>query len=83
MYYQASCRVATPYTVRTEDNSRIIAGGEYRVTRKVVPVDTEYHDVQCHTFPSTLPDTRYRINLEKNLDQISIKDLCLTYEKAE
>lgn len=83
MYYQASCRVATPYTVRTEDGSSIIAGGEYQVTQKVIPVDTEFHDMHCHVFPDTKAGVRYRINLEKDYEQISIKDLCLVYEPAE
>lgn len=82
MYYQASCRVAVPYTVRTEDGSQIIKGGEYALTSKVVPVDTEYHDVHTHIFPQTSAGERYRINLEEDYGQISIKDLCLVYEIA-
>lgn len=83
LYIQSSCSVAMPYTIRTADGDKIIEGGEYSVTRKVMPVDTEYHDVHAHIFPSTVAGERYRINLEEEFCQISIKDLCLIYEKVE
>lgn len=83
MYYQASCNVATPYTVRTADGATVISGGEYSQTSKAIPTDTEWHDVHEHIFPFTTAGERYRINLEKSYEQISIKDLCLVYEKAE
>lgn len=80
MYYEASCRVMTPYTVRTEDGSSIIDGGEYTQTRQVVPIDSNHHDMHVHNFPSTVPGERYRLNLEETFRMISIKDLCLVYE---
>ncbi len=80
MYYEASCRVKTTYTVRTEDGSSIIAGGEYSETNQVVPVDTNHHDMHVHNFPSTAVGERYRLNLEETFRMISIKDLCLVYE---
>ena len=80
MYYEASCRTATPYTVRTEDGSAIIEGGEYSTTKVVVPVEGNHHDMHVHSFPSTLPGERYRLNLEETFRMISIKDLCLVYE---
>ena len=83
MYYQASCNVAVPYTVRTADGASVIAGGEFSQTKKVIPTDTEWHDIHEHTFPTTEAGERYRINLEKSYEQISIKDLCLVYEKSE
>lgn len=83
MYYQASCNVAVPYTIRTADGASVIAGGEFSQTKKVIPTDTEWHDVHEHVFPNTKAGERYRINLEKSYEQISIKDLCLVYEKSE
>lgn len=81
MYYEASCRLRVPYTVRTEDGSSIIKGGEFSETKKVVPVNTNHHDVHTHVFPSTEAGARYRLNLEEDYYGISIKDLCLVYEK--
>lgn len=82
MYYEASCRVATPYTIRTEDGERIIPGGELTVTSKAIPNDREHHDMHVHVFPDTEAGARYRLNLEETLMQISLKDLCLIYEKV-
>ena len=83
MYYEASCRASNPYTVRTEDGSVVIKGGEYSFTKKVVPVDTNHHDMHVHIFPDTEPGARYRLNLEEDYRFISIKDLCLVYDKME
>ena len=80
MYYEASCRTATPYTVRTEDGSAVIKGGEYSKTKVVVPIEGNHHDMHVHSFPSTQPGERYRLNLEETFRMISIKDLCLVYE---
>ena len=80
MYYEASCRAVTPYTVRTEDGTTIIEGGEFTETRQVVPVTSNHHDMHIHTFPSTVAGERYRLNLEGSFRMISIKDLCLVYE---
>lgn len=80
MYYEATCRAVTPYTVRTEDGSAVIKGGEYSVTKMVVPVEGNHHDMHVHSFPSTQPGERYRLNLEETFRMISIKDLCLIYE---
>ena len=83
MYYEASCRASNPYTVRTEDGSEVIKGGEYSFTKKVVPVDTNHHDMHVHIFPDTEPGVRYRLNLEEDYRFISIKDLCLVYDKID
>jgi len=80
MYYEASCKAATPYTVRSEEGD-IVKGGEYSITRQVVPLSGEHHDVHEHHFPETLPGERYRLSLEEDLRFISIKELCLVYEK--
>jgi hypothetical protein len=80
MYYEATCRAATPYTVRNEDGSAIIEGGEYTTTKVVMPIEGNHHDMHVHTFPSTQPGERYRLNLEETFRMISIKDLCLVYE---
>ena len=80
MYYEASCKAVTPYTVRTEEGD-IIKGGEYSVTKQVFPLTSEHHDVHVHQFPETLPGERYRLTLEEDLRFISIKELCLVYEK--
>ena len=80
MYYEASCKVSTPYTVRTEEGS-ILSGGEYSVTRQVVPLTSEHHDVHEHHFSGTLAGERCRLTLEEDLRFISIKELCLVYEK--
>lgn len=79
MYYEASCKVATPYTVRL-DAGDVITGGEYTVTRQVVPLTTEHHDVHVHQFPETLAGEHYRLTLEEDFRYISIKELCLVYE---
>lgn len=80
MYYEASCKASTPYTVRSEEGD-IVKGGEYSVTRQVTPLTVEHHDVHEHHFPETLPGERYRLSLEEDLRFISIKELCLVYEK--
>ena len=80
MYYEASCKVATPYTVRTEEGD-ILKGGEYSVTKQVFPITSEHHDIHVHHFSETLPGERYRLTLEEDLRFISIKELCLVYEK--
>ncbi|MBQ9891804.1 MAG: BACON domain-containing protein [Bacteroidales bacterium] len=79
MYYEASCKGGNPYTVRDEEGA-IIKGGEYTVTRQVVPLTEEHHDVHVHLFPDTLPGERYSLTLEEDYHFISIKDLCLVYE---
>ena len=79
MYYEASCKGGNPYTVR-DDEGAIIKGGEYTVTRQVVPLTEEHHDVHVHLFPDTLPGERYSLTLEEDYHFISIKDLCLVYE---
>lgn len=80
MYYEASCNTATPYTVRTEEGD-ILKGGEYSKTKQVYPLTAEHHDVHVHHFSETLPGERYRLTLEEDLRFISIKELCLVYEK--
>lgn len=80
MYYEASCKAVTPYTVRTEDGE-IIKGGERSVTKQVYPIASEHHDMHVHTFPETMAGERYGLILEEDLRFISIKDLCLVYEK--
>ena len=83
MYYEASCRCAVPYTIRTADGKAIIKGGEIQETLSSTPPSQEYQDLHIHDFPETLPGERYRINLEENGSQISVKDLCLIYDKVE
>ena len=80
MYYEASCRAATPYTVRTEEGD-VIEGGELTWTSQVFPLETEHHDVHVHRFPSTRYGEHYRLSLEETYRFISIKELCLVYEK--
>lgn len=80
MYYEASCKAVTPYTVRSEDGE-ILKGGEYSVTAQVVPLLSEHHDVHEHHFPETLAGERCYLTLEEDLRAISIKELCLVYEK--
>lgn len=82
MYYEASALASNPYAIRTEDGSRIIKGGELSWTRRSVPIDSNYNDIRVHVFPDTQPGTRYRLNLEEDYRMISIKDLCLVYEKV-
>lgn len=83
MYYEASCRASNPYTVRTEDGKTVIKGGEKAFTKKVVPVDTNHHDMHVHVFPDTEAGARYRLNVEDDYRYISIKDLCLVYDKID
>lgn len=80
MYYEASCNVATPYTVRTEEGE-ILDGGGYTVTSQVFPLSGEHHDIHEHHFTGTLAGERCRLTLEEDLRFISIKELCLVYEK--
>lgn len=82
MYYEASCRASNPYTVRTEDGVEVIKGGEVSFTERVVPVVSNHHDMHVHVFPDTDAGARYRLNLEEDYRMISIKDLCLVYEKV-
>lgn len=82
MYYEASCRASNPYSIRTADGLKIIKGGEASFTTRVVPVNTNHHDMRVHIFPDTEPGVRYRLNLEEDNRMISIKDLCLVYEKV-
>lgn len=81
MYYEASCRAQVPYTVRTEDGETIIQGGEYSVTTRNVPIERDINDMRHHIFPSTEAGARYRLNLEETFKFISVKDICLLYEK--
>ncbi len=81
LYYEASCRAQTPYTIRTEDGSRVIAGGEYTVTKKTTPITQDINDMHVHEFTDTEAGARYRLNLEETYRVISIKDICLVYEK--
>lgn len=80
LYYEASCNVSTPYTIRTEGGD-VLKGGEYSVTKQVFPLTSEHHDVHFHQFPGALAGERYRLTLEEDLRFISIKELCLVYEK--
>ena len=82
MYYEASCRASNPYSVRTEDGLRVIKGGEASFTKLVSPIDSNHHDMHVHIFPDTEPGVRYRLNLDEDYRMISIKDLCLVYEKV-
>lgn len=82
MYYEASCRASNPYSVRTEDGLRVIKGGEASFTKLVSPITSNHHDMRVHIFPDTEPGVRYRLNLEEDYRMISIKDLCLVYEKV-
>ena len=79
MYYEASCKVSVPYTVRDEEGA-VISGGEAAVTKQIVPLVQEHHDMHVHWFPETLAGEHYRLTLEEDLKFISIKDLCLVYE---
>lgn len=83
MYFEASCRLEVPYTVRTENGSTIIKGGEYVKTAAIRPVTQEYMDLHIHTFPETEEGKRYRLNLEEDTFTLSVKDLCLIYESVE
>lgn len=82
LYYESSCRNMTPYTIR-DDQGQIINGGELTNTVKTVPISREYNDMHHHIFPQTAPGASYRMVLEETLRVISIKDLCLVYEKYE
>lgn len=82
MYYEASCRNVTPYTIRDLEGN-VIEGGEYTRTVKTIPISREYNDMHHHLFPKTEPGTPYRMVLEESLRSISIKDLCLVYEQYE
>lgn len=79
LYYEASCKAATPYTVRDEEGT-VVQGGEYTVTKQVVPITEDHNDVHVHHFSGTLPGERYSLTLEEDYHFISIKDLCLVYE---
>lgn len=82
MYYEASCREFVNYTVRNEDGSEIIAGGEQTSTVTSENITSEYNDLHVHTFPNTEAGARYRLNRE-NAGVISVKDLCLVYEEVK
>ena len=79
MYYEASCMVATPYTVR-DDYGEVIKGGEPAETLQVIPLTCEHHDMHVHQFPETIAGEHYKLTLEEDLRFISIKELCLVYE---
>lgn len=79
MYYEASCMVATPYTVR-DDYGEVIKGGEPAGTLQVIPLTCEHHDMHVHQFPETVAGEHYKLTLEEDLRFISIKELCLVYE---
>ena len=65
--------------VRDEDGT-VVQGGEYTVTKQVVPITKDHNDVHVHHFSGTLPGERYSLTLEEDYHFISIKDLCLVYE---
>jgi len=82
LYYEASCRNMTPYTIR-DAQGNVIEGGELTKTTQTIPISKEYNDMHHHIFPGTKAGENYRMVLEETLRVISIKDLCLVYEKYE
>jgi hypothetical protein len=82
MLFESSALAPTTYTVRTEDGTTIIKGGEKTSTAEYTMIYDEYNDVKEHMFPDTQENTRYRMNLESVGACISIKELCLFYEKV-
>lgn len=82
MLFESSALAPTTYTVRTEDGATIIKGGEKTATSEYTMIYSEYNDVKEHIFPDTQENTRYRMNLESVGACISIKELCLFYEKV-
>ena len=82
MLFESSVLAPTTYTVRTEDGMTIIKGGEKTTTSEYTMIYDEYNDVKEHIFPDTQANTRYRMNLESVGACISIKELCLFYEKV-
>ncbi len=82
MLFESSALASTTYTVRTEDGSSIIKGGEKTSTSEFSMIYEEYNDVKEAIFPHTQENTRYRMNLESVGACISIKELCLFYENV-
>lgn len=82
MLFESSALAPTTYTVRTEDGTTIIKGGEKTSTSEYTMIYEEYNDIKEHKFPDTQENTRYRMNLESVGACISIKELCLFYEKV-
>ena len=82
MLFESSALASTTYTVRTEDGATIINGGDKTSTSEYTMIYDEYNDVKEHIFPDTQASARYRMNLESVGACISIKELCLFYEKV-
>ena len=82
MLFESSALASTTYTVRTEDGSGIIKGGEKTSTSEFTMIYEECNDVKEAIFPDTQENTRYRMNLESVGACISIKELCLFYENV-
>lgn len=82
MLFESSALASTTYTVRTEDGSSIIKGGEKTSTSEFTMIYEEYNDVKEAIFPDTQENTHYRMNLESVGACISIKELCLFYENV-
>ncbi len=80
MLFESSALAPTTYTVRTEDGTEIIEGGEKTTTTEYSMIYQEYNDVKEAYFPATETGTRYRLNLESSGSCLSIKELCLFYE---
>ena len=71
----------TTFSIRTADGATIIRGGEKRSTAELEYITKDINDLQEIVLTDTQPGTAYRMNNDSFGAALSIKDLCLIYQK--
>lgn len=79
--YEASALLMTTFSIRTADGSQVISGGEKRSTGELDYITQDINDLQEITLNGTQPGTAYRMNNDSFGAALSIKELCLIYQK--
>ena len=79
--YESSALVMTTFSIRTADGSQMISGGEKRSTVELDYISKDINDLQEINLSGTQAGTVYRMNNDSFGAALSVKDLCLIYQK--
>lgn len=79
--FESSALLMTTFSIRTSDGAQIISGGEKRSTSELDYVTKDINDLQEIVLTDTQPGVAYRMNNDSFGAALSIKDLCLIYQK--
>jgi len=79
--FESSALLMTTFSIRTADGATIIRGGEKRSTAELEYITKDINDLQEIVLTDTQPGTAYRMNNDSFGAALSIKDLCLIYQK--